>query len=90
MNIIAEIGGSKYYPLLTFANLTCRSVAAIRHLMFEGNRIRKLKYIEESKGKYYIPVEEYTEFPFTSSGRYSADKIYHYTPTGEYVLEGKE
>jgi len=91
MIITAEIEGKKYYPIYSFAELTFRSVAAIRHLMFEGNRIRKLKYLEEAKGKYYIPVEEYTEFPFTASGRYSAHKVYHYNCNGEYILaEGEQ
>ena len=86
MTIVCEIEGKKYYPIQCFAELTFRSVAAIRHLMFVGNRLRKLKYIEEPKGKYYIPTEEYTEFPFTASGRYSGNKVYHYTSNGEYVL----
>jgi len=86
MIMVSEIEGKKYYPLYSFAELTFRSVAAIRHLMFVGNRIRKLQYIEEPKGKYYIPVEEYTNFPFTTSGRYSSTKVYHYLENGESIL----
>lgn len=69
----------------TFATMTCRSIATIRHLMFNGNRLRKLEYREEPQGKYYIPVEEYEQFPFTSSGRFALNKVYHYTKDGKYV-----
>lgn len=84
--MVVDIDGQKYYPLYQFAEMTCRSVSTIRHLMFTGNKIRKLQYKEEPAGRYYIPVEEYTEFPFTSSGRYASDKVYKFTPSGAYEL----
>ena len=83
--MVVDIDGRKYYPLYQFAEMTCRSVSTIRHLMFTGNKIRKLEYKEEPVGRYYIPVTEFTNFPFTSSGRYAADKVYHYTEDKQYV-----
>lgn len=84
MTVLCE--GKEYYPLPVFAAKTHRSIAAIRVLMFKGNQIRKLKYIEDPFLKYLIPVEEFTEFPFTTGGRFAQDKIYHYTEEGKYEL----
>lgn len=90
--MVVEIEGKKYYPLYQFASMTCRSMSAIRHLMFTGNRIRKLRFVEEppAAGRYFIPVEEYTDFPFTSSGRFSTDNVFHYTEDGEYIQYSEE
>lgn len=54
----------------------------IHSLMYEGNKQRKLKYIEIA-GTKFIPVEEVTEFPFTVSGR--GDSFYRYNKKGEEV-----
>lgn len=83
--ITVEINGKPHYPMYQFASMTCRSISAIRNLMFKGNKLRKLKYIEEPKGQYYIPVEEYTEFPFTSTGRFAVNKVFHYTEDHQFV-----
>lgn len=83
MILTVNIEGKEYYPLHYFSKLVNKSIGSLRYLMFTGNRIRKLKYVEEPVGKYNIPVEEYLEFPFTSTGRFASDKIYHFTEFGE-------
>lgn len=54
----------------------------IHALMYDGNKQRKLKYIEIAGAK-FIPVSEVTEFPFTVSGR--GDSFYRYNEKGEEV-----
>ena len=83
MILTVNIEGKEYYPLHYFARLVNKSIGSLRYLMFTGNRIRKLKYIEEPVGKYNIPVSEYLEFPFTSTGRFAYDKVDHFTEFGE-------
>ena len=88
MTVLIE--GKEYYPIQDFAEKTCRGISAIRHLMFEGNKLRKLKYVEERPGKYYIPIEEYTNFPFTCSGRFAGNSVYHFTIDGKYIKYTEE
>lgn len=83
LTMLTVIEGKEYYPLRVFAKLVNKSEGSLRYLMFKGNRIRKLKYIEAPLGKYNIPIEEYHEFPFTSAGRYATDKVYHFNKEGE-------
>jgi len=54
----------------------------IHSLMYEGNKIRKLRYIEIA-GVKFIPVSEVQEFPFTASGR--GDSFYRYSEDGEEI-----
>lgn len=84
------IDNKEYIPLDEFADMTFRSISAIRHLMFNGNKIRKLKYVEPKPGKYYIPVEEYNEYPFTSSGKFSGGAVFHFDSDGKYVCFSAE
>lgn len=83
MTVLIE--GKEYYPIQDFAEKTFRSISAIRHLMFDGNKLRKLKYVEDRPGKYYIPLEELTSFPFTCSGRFASNSVYHYNTEGQYI-----
>lgn len=60
----------------------------IHTLIYEGNKIRKLKVIIIAGAK-FIPVSEVTEYPFTLSGR--SDSYYHYDEDlNERVENGKE
>ena len=90
MILTVNIEGKEYYPLHYFAKLVNKSIGSLRYLMFTGNRIRKLKYIEEPVGKYNIPVSEYLEFPFTSTGRFASDKVYHFNEFGEVEYYSEE
>ncbi len=73
---IIDINGKSYLTVQDFADVTNRSIAAIRQYMALGNRIRKLKFTHFA-GKPFIPIEEVFEFPFTMSGRNKSD-VYNY------------
>lgn len=57
----------------------------IHRLMYDGNKIRRLKFIEIA-GTKFIPVSEIQEFPFTVSGR--GDGFYNYDDKGNEVYDG--
>lgn len=54
-----------------------RSFASVRHLVFEGNAIRKMKHARLG-GTIYIPLKELRGYPHTKPGtqKYGQD-IYH-------------
>ncbi len=85
------INGRDYLTIKDFAELTNRSVAAVRQYMSLGNRIRKLK-VTKMVGRPLIPVTEVCNFPFTMSGRNTED-MYNYrvnNETGEtYIIRAK-
>lgn len=56
----------------------------IHKLMYQGNKLRKLKYLTIA-GVKFILVKEVTEFPFTASGR--GDSFYHYDEKGKEITD---
>jgi hypothetical protein len=81
-----EINGAKYFTVERFARVTNRTQQNVRHLMAQGNRVRRLRSFYLA-GKPFVPYEELTEFPFTSAGR--PERIYHYDATGHVVESPK-
>lgn len=80
------IDGHEYYSIQEFSSIIKREIPTVRHLLFDGNVVRKMHYIRD-KSRIFIPVEELTGFPHVNSGRqsYGLD-IYHYTEQGERYL----
>ena len=72
----------KVMKITDFCRCVNKSNQQINKLLYEGNRIRKLKYIDIA-GTKFIPVEEVTSFPFTASGR--GDGFYTYDENGNEV-----
>lgn len=77
-----QINGHEYYTVKQFAWLTNRSEQSVRHLMHNGNRVRKLK-VKRIAGKPFILKEELTQFPFTTAGPVLA--VFHYDEDGRVV-----
>jgi len=81
-----NIDGAEYYTVRQFAELVHHTEGSIRQLLSTGNRIRKLKGIK-MLGKTFIPIEELTEFLFTTVGR-NYKTIYKFTKEGKcYELQ---
>jgi len=68
IDVVTNINGKDYYNCKVFAELTNRSEQAIRLLILNGNRIRKLKAIKVGTA-IFIDKTELTEFPFCLPGR---------------------
>lgn len=83
IDIALKIDGDAYFKIADFARLTNRSIVNVRHLIFQGNRIRTLKCIT-FLGHPLIPYSELLEFPFTCAGRNNGD-TYTYNENGEVV-----
>ena len=75
----------KYYTVKQFALITHRSEVNVRHLIHDGNRIRKLR-CTHIIGKPMIPAIELCEFPFTLAGR-NIYEVYYYNKDGEIDSE---
>lgn len=66
------------------AALTNRTTQTIYWLCNKGNAIRKMKSVK-LLDRILIPLEELTDFPFTSSGKNSAENAYHYDANGKVI-----
>lgn len=66
MNIFT-INGHRCILLSDYAQYTMRSISSVRHLVFQGNGIRKLKHIRVNSTT-YIPVNEITGYPNINPG----------------------
>lgn len=60
-----------------FAQALSRSVQSTRHLIEDGNTVRKLKAFRD-RSRLMIPVSEINGYPFIESGPGSNRKIFHY------------
>lgn len=76
----------KVMRITDFCRCVNKNNQQIHKLMYDGNKKRKLRYIEIA-GTKFIPVSEVQEFPFTASGR--GDAFYHYNEKGEEVYSEK-
>lgn len=79
------VNGTAYYTVSQFAFLIKRSEKCVYGLIRNGNALRHLR-VERLFNKPLIPVSELTEFPFTGSGRFPLDDIYHYTADGSETV----
>lgn len=83
---VFTIEGIDVIHITEYANLCHRTVTSTRHLLEDGNNIRRMKYFRD-RSRLLIPVAEITGYPLTDSGPGNMDKIYHYMKneeTGEY------
>ncbi len=72
-----------------FAELTQRSIQSTRHLIEEGNKIRKMKFFRD-RSRLMIPVTELWGYPLTEPGiSPGGENIYHYKQQedGTFVKE---
>lgn len=77
MNIFT-INKHECIMLADYASYTGRTIPSVRHLVFIGNRIRKLKHIRVNSTT-YIPVSEITGYPHINPGvQHCGTNIYHY------------
>lgn len=60
-----------------FANALNRSITSTRHLVEDGNTVRKLKAFRD-RSRLMIPVSEIYGYPFIESGPGRNRKIYHF------------
>lgn len=69
-----------------FAAITDRSIRSTRHLVEDGNAIRKLKAFRD-RSRLMIPVVELTGYPLTDKGPTAGLRnIYHYNLVdGKYI-----
>lgn len=74
----------EYFTVKQFAMLTNRSPQTIYNLVRHGNSIRRLKGVK-IETFVLIPAKELEDFPFTNTGRYAKDSIYHYSHEGEVI-----
>lgn len=73
-------------PLSLYARVTGRSVASVRHLVYEGNTIRKMKALRMMK-HLFIPMTELYGFPQVDAG-VSNGMVYHWTQVDEDITTG--
>lgn len=86
IDLTFEHNGERYFSVKHFSWATRRSEVNTRHLMYRGNRVRRLKIVYIN-GKPMIPYTEMLEFPFTMPGRNSRE-VYHYDESGKQVDGG--
>lgn len=61
-----------------FAQLTDRSIRSTRHLIEDGNKIRKMKFFRD-RSRLMIPVKELWGYPLIKAGYCSGLRnVYHY------------
>lgn len=75
---IYTIHGIDMIHISEFALALNRSITSTRHLVEEGNKVRKLKYFRD-RSRLMIATTEITGFPFTNGGPHNLDgSIFHY------------
>lgn len=70
--VVFNIKGIDYVHISDFAKITQRQVTSTRHLIEDGNVVRRLKALR-IRSMLFIPVVEIDGYPFSKDSR-----IYHY------------
>ena len=78
--VVFTIKGIDYVHISDFAKATHRKVTSTRHLIEDGNVVRRLKALRV-RSMLFIPVAEMRGYPFSKDS-----KIYHYNDAGERRL----
>ena len=69
-----------------FAQLTGRSIQSTRHLIEDGNKIRKMKFFRD-RSRLMIPVKELWGYPLIDAGYCSGPRnVYHYTKNDDGTI----
>ena len=72
--------GIEMIHIAEFAEITHRSIQSTRHLIEDGNKVRKLKFFRD-RSRLMIPVVEITGYPLIDPGYTDLQRnIYHYMP----------
>lgn len=80
--VIFTINKVEYVHISDFAKETHRRVTSTRHLIEDGNVVRRLKALR-IRSMLFIPVAEIYGYPFSKDS-----KIYHYGKDGDrYMCE---
>lgn len=77
MNVY-DINGILYLHIQDFAKVTHRSPQSVRHLIEDGNSVRRLKAFRD-RSRLMVPLTELAGYPFVNHGKQLNGKdIYHY------------
>ena len=77
MNVF-NINGIDYLHIQGFADIIGRSQQSTRHLIDDGNSVRRMKAFRD-RSRLMIPVAELVGFPFVNQGKQTTGQdIYHY------------
>lgn len=80
MAIVYNIEGIDYLHIQQFVDLIGRSQQSTRHLINEGNSVRRMKS-RRDRSRILIPLAELAGYPFVNTGaQQTAKDIYHYVP----------
>lgn len=83
---VYTIHGIEMIHIAEFAEITGRSVRSTRHLIEDGNKVRKMKFFRD-RSRLMIPVAEVFGYPLTDAGHSMPQKnIYHYVRNAEGIL----
>lgn len=75
---IYTIHGIEMIHIAEFTQLTGRSIPSTRHLIEDGNKIRKMKFFRD-RSRLMIPVKELLGYPLIDAGYCSGPRnVYHY------------
>ena len=86
---VYTIHGIEMIHIAEFAQLTGRSIQSTRHLIEDGNKVRKLKFFRD-RSRLMIPIKELWGFPLIDAGYCSGPRsIYHYVKNEDGTI-GKE
>lgn len=92
--VTVDNDGTKYIHISDASRLTGRSIQSFRHLLLEGNTVRRMKAIRD-RSRILIPIAELKGFPFRTAFNYLNDddddvtmkgpayNIYHYVETDD-------
>ena len=70
--------GIEMIHIAEFANITHRSIQSTRHLVEDGNVIRKMKFFRD-RSRIMIPAAELYGYPLVKAGHSEYERaIYHY------------
>lgn len=77
---IYTIHGIEMIHIAEFAEITHRSIQSTRHLIEDGNKVRKLKSFRD-RSRLMIPIAEIQGYPLIDPGYTDLQRnIYHYMP----------
>lgn len=75
---VYTIYGIDMIHIAEFADITHRSIQSTRHLVEEGNVIRKMKFFRD-RSRIMIPIAELYGYPLVKAGHSNYERaIYHY------------
>lgn len=83
---IYTIHGIPMIHISEFSRITHRSIQSTRHLIEDGNVVRKMKFFRD-RSRLMIPVAEIEGYPLVQAGHSEYERaIYHYNlVNGDYI-----